>query len=169
MKAADDVKFSRALVDTLLGTMPDFFQRKFIGAGRVFVAPESAQLAMSAANVGRIDVAVHVEVANVTMALLTNVVGEPTDRKQIAGLIEEKAVRGIQTLAGEDLVGYRFQARVGDLEVGFHQRIMTVVLSCVGLRQTCRCAPKQQEQQTNIAVYGEKRSIEAREVVWTNQ
>ena len=83
MQAADDVKFGRAFGDAFGRARPDFFERERVCAGRVRVAAKSAELAVRAADIGRIDVAVDVVIADVAVALFADMIGEPADRQQI--------------------------------------------------------------------------------------
>ena len=79
MQAADHVKFRGSLAHALLGALPDFFEGESVGAGRVGLAAKGAEFAMGHADVGGIDVAIDVEVADIAVALLANVVGEPAE------------------------------------------------------------------------------------------
>ena len=112
MQAADHVKFRGAFAHALLGALPDFFEREGVGAGRIGAAAEGAELAMRDADVGGIDVAIDVEVADVAVALLANVVGEPAEGQQVGRAVEREAVVGSQALAGQDLGGDGLKARV---------------------------------------------------------
>ena len=105
MQAADHVKFGGAFADALFGALPDLFEREGVGAGRVGVAAEGAELAMRHADVGRIDVPVDVEVADVAVALLANVIGEPAEREQVGRAIERDAVVEAEPLAGHHFGG----------------------------------------------------------------
>src|SRR6202171_6805747 len=102
MQAADDVEFGGAFADALFGALVDFFECKGVSAGSVGIAAESAELAMGDANVGRVDVAIDVEVGDVAVALLADVVGEPTDGEEIGRAIERDTVGGVKALPGEN-------------------------------------------------------------------
>ncbi len=93
MQAADQMKFRGAFAQALFGALPNLLEGKGVGAGRFRAAAEGAELAMRHADVGRIDVAIDVEVANVAVALLANVVGEPADGQQIGRAVERDSVR----------------------------------------------------------------------------
>ncbi len=61
MQAADHVEFRGAFAHALFGALVNFFERERVGARRVGIAAKGAQLAMRDADVGGIDVAIHVE------------------------------------------------------------------------------------------------------------
>ncbi len=81
MQPAHHVKFRGTLAHTLFGALPDLVQRESISTRRIRIASKRAQLAMRHADVGGIDVPVHIEEACVAMALLAHRIGEPADRK----------------------------------------------------------------------------------------
>src|SRR6202047_5684027 len=98
MQAADDVKFRCAFADALFGALVNFFEGESVCARGVGIAAESAELAMCHANVGGIDVTIDVEVGDVAMALLADVIGEPSDGQEIGRAIEGDTVRGVEAL-----------------------------------------------------------------------
>ena len=118
MQAADHVEFGGAFAHALFGALVDFFEREGVSAGRVGIAAEGAQLAVRDADVGGIDVAIDVEEADVAVALLAHVIGEPADGQQVGRAVERDAVFGGQALAGQHLFGDRLQPRVVDLKFG---------------------------------------------------
>ena len=67
MQAADHVKFRGAFAHAFRGALVNFFEREGVGAGRIRRAAEGAELAMRDADIGGIDVAVDVEVADVAV------------------------------------------------------------------------------------------------------
>ncbi len=83
MQSADDVKFSCTFANPLLGALIDFVQRIGVGTGRIGIAAKSAQFAMRHANIGRINVAVDVEVRHVAVLVFAHVVREPSDGQQV--------------------------------------------------------------------------------------
>jgi len=83
MQAANDVKFGGAFGDALRRALPDFFLRVGVGARGILVAAKRAETAMRAADVCRIDVAIDVVVAGVSVAQLANVIREPADGQKI--------------------------------------------------------------------------------------
>ena len=138
MQAADHVEFGGAFAHALLGALPDFLEREGVGAGRVGIAAEGAQLAMRHADVGGIDVAIDVEVADVAVALLANVVGEPAEGQQVGRAVEREAVVGVQALAGQDFLGDGLQPRVVNHQIGRqirHQCFVLVSRLLCGLRR----------------------------------
>ena len=84
--------------------LESFFQRHGVGAGRVFLAAEGAEPAGGDADVGRIDVAVDVEVGLVAVHALAHVIGEPSDGEDVAGAIEGKRVLLAEAFAGQHFV-----------------------------------------------------------------
>ncbi len=69
---------------------------------------------MRDANVRGIDVAIHVVIGHVAVALFADVIREPADREKIGGSVESDAVVKGKALAGEDLIGDGFYCCVGD-------------------------------------------------------
>ena len=116
MESTDHVEFSGAGADAFFGALPDFIEREIVGAWGVRVASEGAEFAMGYADIGRIDVAIDVEVADVTVARFADVVGEPAYGKEVGRTIEHDAVSGSEADSGENLFGDGLQARVSDLE-----------------------------------------------------
>ena len=70
---------------------------------------------MGHADVSRIDVAIDIEVADVAVALLANVIGEPADGEQIVRLEEREAVFSCEARAGKDFGRDGPEPRVYDL------------------------------------------------------
>src|SRR6185437_3496260 len=95
------MKFRRAFCDALPRALPNFFERVAVRSIGIFVAPECAQAAVSAADVRRIDVPVDVVVAEVAVALLANMIREPSNGQQIARFIERQAILSRKPLASE--------------------------------------------------------------------
>src|SRR5579864_5794429 len=120
MQPTDNMKFGRAFRDALPRALPDFFERVAVRALGIFVAPESAQAAMRAADIRGIDVPVDVVVAEVAVALLANMIREPTNGKQIARFVERQAILSRKALASEHFLGDRFNPLIGDVQVGVH-------------------------------------------------
>src|ERR1700728_1500646 len=112
MQAADNVEFRGAFGHTLSSALPDFVEREGVGSCRVGRASESAKLAMRDANIGGIDVAVHVEVGDVAVAFLADVIREPAYAQQIVRLIERNAVISRKTFASENFLRHRLEPRV---------------------------------------------------------
>ena len=96
---------------------------------------------MSDADVGRIDMPVHIEIANPAVSLFTDMVREPAEGEQIVGLKEREAVLSVQAFARENLLSDRFETRVGDLESGQH-----IQYGASGTHDEDSRAPEQQEQ-----------------------
>jgi hypothetical protein len=66
------------------------------------------------ADVGGVEVAIDVEVADVAVLVLADVVGQPAQRQQVAGPIEGDAVVKAQALACLDLFGNGLKTLVPD-------------------------------------------------------
>ncbi len=102
MQPADHVEFGGALAHALFGALVDFFQREIVCAGSVRIAAKGAQLAMRDANIGGIDVAIHVKKAGVAVPLFAHGIREPTEREQVRRAVKRDTVVHAQALARED-------------------------------------------------------------------
>src|SRR6267378_2364092 len=138
---------------------------------------------MRDAYVGRIDVAIDVEKAGIAVTLLADGIRKPANGEKVRRAIERDAVLEAQALACENLVRNRLQPLVGDSKFAHcasstdfslcspvnkktnPHRLKPVLL----VRDGYSRAPEQQEQETNITVHREKRSIHPAEIVWRNQ
>ena len=84
MQAADDVELRHRLGVARSRGLPCLFQSHGV-AGRVaLLAAEGAQLAGRHAHIGRIDVAIDVEVGHVAVHALAHVVGQPAHGQHVA-------------------------------------------------------------------------------------
>jgi hypothetical protein len=128
------VKFGDGLGVSGGGGFESFFKRHGVSAGRVFLAAEGTEAAGGDTDVGRIDVAIDVEVRLVPVEALADVIGEPADGEDVAGAVERKGVSGIEALAGEDLVMDRVKARVVGLERVGHAGLMIAQRQVTGHR-----------------------------------
>ena len=99
MQAADDVEFGDRFAPALAGAMPDLFERHRVRLGIAHPLAEGAQPATRHANVGRIDVAVDVEIRGVAVQPLADDVGQVAERQDIAGAVERQAVLEREPLA----------------------------------------------------------------------
>src|ERR1700684_2789262 len=79
MQAADNVKFGGALGHALGGARPDSIERVGVCTRRIRRTAKRAKLTVRHAYIGGIDVPVHIEVADVSVALLANMVRQPAD------------------------------------------------------------------------------------------
>src|SRR5664279_1642053 len=86
MQTAHDVKFCRAFSDAFRGTLVHFFQSKRVSPRRIWVSSEGAEFAVGHADVGGIDVAIHIVIGDVAMALFADVVGQPANGQKIRSL-----------------------------------------------------------------------------------
>ena len=118
MQAADDVKLGDRLAVAGGRRLPRLFERHGV-AGRVaLLAAEGAELAGCDADVGRVDVAIDVEVGDVAMHPLAHVVGQPAHREHVLRSIESQAILGVEALARHHLGGNRLKARIVGAETG---------------------------------------------------
>src|SRR3981189_488815 len=90
VQTTDDVKFSGAFANALLGALVNFIQRKCVRAGGVWIAAECAEFAVRDADVGRIDVPVDVVIGDAAMFFLADVIREPADGEKIGRAMELK-------------------------------------------------------------------------------
>ena len=91
MQSTDDVELGDRLGVSGGCGFESFFQRHGVSAGRIFLASEGAEAAGGDADVGRIDVAIDVEVGLIAMHALANVVRQPADGEDVAGAVEREA------------------------------------------------------------------------------
>ena len=80
-----------------------FFERHGVGAGRIFLASKRTQAAGGHANVGRIQVAVDVEVRLVAMHAFADVVGQPAHRQNVTAAIERESIFRSKALTASTL------------------------------------------------------------------
>ena len=92
MQAADDVELGDGLGPALAGAMPDLFERPGVGLGILRPLAERAQLATGDADIGGIDVPVHIEPGHIAMLSLANQVGHVADGQNIGGAIKGQPV-----------------------------------------------------------------------------
>ena len=112
MQAADDVKFGRAFADALVGALIDFVEGVSVGAWRVRIAAERAELAVGNADVGRIDVTIDVVVGDVAVLLFPDVIGEPADGEKVGRAIQSDAFVEGKAFARADFVRNGLQSLV---------------------------------------------------------
>ena len=99
MQSADDVKLRDRLGVAGSGRLERLVERHGVSAGRIFLAAEGAQAARGHANVGRIDVAIDVEIRLVAMHALADRVGHPAHGENVAGAVQGEGVVGVKTFA----------------------------------------------------------------------
>jgi len=87
MESADDVKFGNRFAVAGGCSLKRLFERHGVRAGSVFPAPECAEAARGNTNVRGIDMPVYVEVSFIAVHSLAHVIGQPTDRQNVAGAI----------------------------------------------------------------------------------
>src|SRR5689334_11899401 len=122
MQAADNVELGHRLGIARSRSLPSFLQRHRVGARRVFLSAKGAQPAGRNAHVRRIDVTIYVEVRAVPVKALANVVGQPTDRKDVGGTIQGQSIHCVQPRRGEHLVGDRPERGILSLKRAWRHR-----------------------------------------------
>src|SRR5262249_48176274 len=91
------------------------FERHGIGARGALVAPKSTQSTGRHADVGGINMAIHVEIRLVAMHALANMVGQPAQGEEIRGAIERQRILRTEALTGHYFLMDEYQASI----VGF--------------------------------------------------
>ncbi len=112
VQTADDVKLRDGLRIARGGCFPGLVECHGVAGGVTFLAAKGAELAGSHADVGRVDMAIDVEVGEVAVHPLTDMVGQPAHRQNVRRGIKRKPIFGVQTLLGQHLGGDRLQARI---------------------------------------------------------
>jgi len=120
MQSADDVKLRDGLGVAGSRGLEGLVERHGVGTGRILLAAESAQAACGDADIGRIDMAVDVEVSFVAMHALADEVRHPSDGQNVAGAIQRESVVSSESLTAQHFGVDRRQPRI-------------VSLKCVGL------------------------------------
>ena len=116
VQSADDVEFGDRLSVSGGCGLESFFQRHGVSPGRIFLASEGTETARGHADVGRIDVAVDIEVGLIPVHAFANVVGKPADGEDVAGAVEREAVLLAKAFAGQHFLLDGVQACVVSLE-----------------------------------------------------
>src|SRR5580658_5304432 len=112
MEAADDVKLGDRFGIPGGRDLKRLVERHGV-AGRVaLLAPEGAQLAGGYAHVGRIDVAIDVEVGHVAVQALAHKIRQPAHGQYVIGPVERKTLFAAETLARHHTRGNRLQPLV---------------------------------------------------------
>ncbi len=105
MEAADDVELGDGLGIAGGSGCPGLFERHGVGARGAFAASESAEAAGGDTDIGRIDVAIDVEVRDVAMHALADRIGQPADGKHVGRVVESEAIAEAEALAGSEFAG----------------------------------------------------------------
>ncbi len=92
MQSADNVKFRDRFGIAFAGHFPNLFHRHRVGVGIVRLLAERAQAATCDADIGRIDMAIDVEVRDVPMQSFAYKVGHVAQRQNIGAAVERDAV-----------------------------------------------------------------------------
>ena len=112
MQAAHDVELGDRFAVAVAGAFPDLFERHGVRLGILGALSESAQAATGDADIGRIDVAVDVEIGDVAVQALAHAIRHPADAQQIGRAVERHAVVETQAFAGVRLFANRLEAGV---------------------------------------------------------
>ena len=114
MQSADDVEFRDGFAPAFARAMPHFFERHGVGFGIAHALAERAQPAARHANVGRVDVAVDVEICGVAVHPLAHQIRHVAQRQNILVAIERNAIFERQPFAGFHLFADGEQAGIVD-------------------------------------------------------
>ncbi len=118
MQTADDVKLGDGLAVTGSRRLIRLFQGHGVTGWIALLAAECAELAGRHADVGRIDVAIDVEVGYVAMHPLADMVGEPADCEYVVRTVQSQPILGVETLTRLYFGGNRFEPRVIGAKTG---------------------------------------------------
>src|SRR5262249_35048595 len=112
MQAADDMELRDRLAPALACPMPNLFERHSIGLRIAHPFAERAQSATGHTDVGRIDVAVDVEISGIAVQALAHDIREIAERQNVVGPEEGDTVVKRESLALLDLFADRKQTRI---------------------------------------------------------
>ena len=104
MQAADDVKLGHRLGVARARSLPRLFERHRVRSGLALLAAEGAQPAGGDADIGRIDVAIDVEVGHIAVQPLAHQVRQPAHRQNVAAAVERHAIVEAEPLAALHLL-----------------------------------------------------------------
>ena len=136
MQAADNVELGDRFAPAFTRAMPHFVERPGVSLGILGALSESAKLAARHADIGGIDVPVHVEPGDVAVFALANQVGHVANGQNIGAFEKRDAVLGIQADIGLNLFQNRPQPLVFDMDL--HVRFRPS-----GRRNRCRPPKKE--------------------------
>src|SRR5690348_16634531 len=119
MEAADNVEFGDGFAPAFAGPVPYLVERHGVGLRIAGVLSKGAETAASHADVGRIDVAVDVEISSVAVKPFPHNIREIPESQNVGSAVKGHAVIKRQTLAGFDSLSDRNQAWIfnGNLHV----------------------------------------------------
>ncbi len=117
MQSADDVELRDRFAPAFARAMPHFIERPGVGLGILRPLAERAQLATGHADIGRIDVAVHVEPGDVAVLALAHQVGHVAERQNIGAFEKRDAVFEIQADIGLNLLQDRPQPLIFNMDL----------------------------------------------------
>src|ERR1700728_2371173 len=100
MQSADDVKLGDCLGKPLSCGIPCLFESHSVSVRLALLAAKGAEPARGDTDVCGIDMAVHVEVGQVSMQPLADEIGHPANGEDVAAAIQCKTVVEAQTFSG---------------------------------------------------------------------
>jgi len=104
MQSANNMKFSDRLGVSGSSSLESLFQSHCVSARSIFLASKSAQAAGSYANIGRVQMAVDVEIRFVPMHPFADIICHPAHGQNVARPVERKRVSLVQPGTGKNLV-----------------------------------------------------------------
>src|SRR5207244_10899052 len=123
VQAAYEVELQGAFARALFRAGVNLFQGEVVGARRAGVAGKSAELAMSDTHVGRIDVAVDVEIGDFAVFFLAHVIGQPANGQQVGRTVQRDAVFYTQPPTRKHFLRNRLQALIGDGKFAHYESV----------------------------------------------
>src|ERR1017187_2486243 len=114
MQAAHNVELGDRLAPALARALPHLFERHGVGLGIAHALAESAQAATGHADVGGVDVAVHIEIRNVAVEPLAHQVGQVAECQDVGSAVEREAVFEGEPLARLHLAADRDKTGIVD-------------------------------------------------------
>ena len=90
MQAAHNVKFRDRLAPAFARRLPDLFERHRVRIRIALLLAERAQPATRHADIGRIDMAVDVEIRDIAMHAFAHDVGQVAQRQHVARAVERE-------------------------------------------------------------------------------
>src|SRR5271169_5952052 len=116
VQPADNVKLRDRLAISRSRGFERFFERHGVCPRSVLLFAEGTEPAGSYTDVGWIQMAVDVEVSPVPVHALTHGIRHPADSENVSCAVKREGIAVAQTLAGEDLLVNRSEARVVGLK-----------------------------------------------------
>ncbi len=112
MQTANDVKLRHRLAVPAGRGLPRLLERHGVGPSCVFLTAKGTQPAGRDADIGRIDMPVHVEIGDIAVHSLAHQVGQPADTQNVPRAIQCDAIVEAEALFRHHFVGDWQQPRV---------------------------------------------------------